>query len=171
MSQGVGLASKSTTEEWLRKSFTRQEQEIRKICEDHELSISGKHIWREKQGFSGKHGWTDADGSPAEDNDGNSNTTRPVLTKIVRGIVAGEIGCLVVWSLGHLTTCVETMDALITIMVKYSCHLYDRHGPVDISSVEVCKRIHCNMAAALAVRELARISAGRDPHHFMRYQL
>ena len=53
MSQVVGLASKSTTEGRLRKSFTRQEQEIRKICEDHELSIAGKHISHDGDGGIG----------------------------------------------------------------------------------------------------------------------
>lgn len=160
----IGMLRKSSDGEKAGKSLDGQEGAVLETCQDYNLPIDTEHIWREAAGMSGSLWWAGG-GATGIAGDEAAKKTRPVLTKIVNGIVEGSIRCLVVWSLDRLARHVGIMESLMEIMNKYGCLLYDRRGPVDIFGVEGRDRVRSNMTSAQYARERAAVDAPRGVDH------
>ena len=161
----IGMLRKSSDGEKAGKSLDGQEGAVLETSEDYKLPLDKEHIWREQAGQSGKLWWAGGGSTGIEGDDEGARKTRPVLSKIVTGIVGGTIRCVVVWSLDRLARHVGIMEALMEIMNKYGCLLYDRRGPVDIFSPEGRDRVRSNMTSAQYARERAQVDAPRGVDH------
>ena len=131
-----GMLRKSSDGEKAGKSLDGQEAGVLETCEDFGLPIDKECIWREQAGLSGKLWWAGGGSTGISGDDMGIQKTRPILTKIVTAIADGTCRCLVVWSLDRIARHVGIMEALMEIMTKYGCLLFDRRGQVDIFSPE-----------------------------------
>lgn len=153
---------KSTANEKTRaeKSLNDQRAYCEATCRQHSLRFSEEDWMPEPPGYSGALWWEGGGTNGLEQLD-QSRKTRPVLTKIMRGIVAGEIRCLVVYSLDRLWRDVAICRGILNLLFKFDCLLYDVNGPVNIWTYEGRNAILQNAIASQAVSEAARVNSPR----------
>ena len=155
-------ARKSTANEKTRaeKSLNDQRAYCEATCRQHNLRFSEDDWMPEPPGYSGALWWEGGGTNGLEQLDHNRKT-RPVLTKIMRGIVAGEIRCLVIYSLDRLWRDVSICREILNVLFKFDCLLYDVNGPVNIWTYEGRNAILQNAIASQAVSEAARVNSPR----------
>jgi DNA invertase Pin-like site-specific DNA recombinase len=124
------------------------------------LPLEARNTLAEKPGHGGDE-WWEGGGLSGLEEEHTSTRTRPVLTELLRGVVAGKIKCIIVWSQCRLARDVAIMEAIIKLLSRYGCLLYDRNGPVDISTPEGRQAVRQNAIAAQNVIEMARVNSPR----------
>ena len=160
--QKVEYGRKSTANEKKRaeKSLKDQSACTESTSRMHGLPSTEDDWLPEPAGHSGTLWWEGGGTNGLEVPDLNRKT-RPVLTKIMRGIVAGQHKCLVVWSLDRLWRDVAICREMLNVLFKYDCLLYDYNGPVNIWTYEGRNSILQNAIASQAVTEAARVNSPR----------
>ena len=137
------------------KSLTDQAECNIETAAYYGLPLTTANQWDEEKNHGGDEWWSGA--LTIE----NSARYRPILTKIVNGIVAGTVRCLVVWSLDRVWRSVSIAGILIDLMGKHGCLLYDRNGEVDISTPDGRNKVLNNAIAAQHLREMAVVNSPR----------
>lgn len=159
--QVVGYARKSTKEDSSTKSIADQHTVNLETAEEYGLPLQSESLLSERIGMSGDLFWEGYVGAGLLDETGVKRRTRPVLTQIVRGVQEGRIKCIVVWSLDRLWRDVTLCHALIDLLVAKGCLLYDRAGPVNITTPDGRQSVLQNAVAAQHQREKARVDSAR----------
>ena len=117
--------------------------------------------WRaEAAGLSGTLWWDGGGTNGLEDLDAKRKT-RPVLTEVLKEVIAGKVRCIIVWNLDRLWRDVSICREMIGILYRHDCLLYDYNGPVNIWTYEGRNAILQNAIASQAVSEAARINSPR----------
>ena len=155
-----GYVRKSTKEEGAGRSLDDQEDCIMDTCETWGLPMTRDCLARENAGMSGKLWWAGGGGSGIS-GDHQEKGFRPVLTRLVEGIVSGQVRAIVVWSQDRLWRHVGICEAMIELMARHSTCLFDRNGSVDISTPEGRSAVRATAAAAQYARERAAVDAPR----------
>lgn len=131
-------ARKSTASEHASKSIEDQDDEMVEMLQDH--GIPEGTLYAEKPGHSGDL-WYQCEGKYGVSkerlvDDNGKPKHRAELSKIVKGILAGQVKLLACWAQDRLWRNVSICDFLCELMVEHGCDLYDRYGKVDITSPE-----------------------------------
>lgn len=125
------------------------------------LPLDADGILSERPGTSGAAWWEGGGGPGIEGYSGPKASTRPVLTQIMKGIVAGKIRCIIVWSLDRLWRDVGICEAMMTVLSNCGCAIYDRNGPVNISTPDGKNAVRSTAIAAQNMREMATVNSPR----------
>ena len=151
---------KSTANERSAKSLADQRRCTQAVADRYGLP-SGDDDWLpEKIGFGGDCWWEGGGQNGLEEPD-TKRKVRPVLTQIMRQIIAGEIRAVICWNLDRLWRSVSICQAMIMILYKHNCLLFTFDGPVNIWTYEGRNSILQNAIASQAVSESARINSPR----------
>ena len=151
---------KSTANERAAKSLADQQKYTQATSARNSLPSTDADWMAEAVGMGGGLYWEGGGNNGLTPPD-PKRKTRPVLTKILRKIMAGETKCLVVYSLDRLWRSVSICQGIISILFDHDCLLYDANGPVNIWTFEGRNAILQNAIASQAVSEAARINSPR----------
>lgn len=124
------------------------------------LPLQPENMLSEKPGHGGDEWWSGG-GATGIEGDHTKATTRPELTKLVRGVVTGNVKVIVVWSMCRLWRDVGICEAMIKLLARHECRLYDRNGPVDIHTPEGRQAVRANAIAGQNMREMAAVNSPR----------
>lgn len=117
--------------------------------------------WRgEAAGLAGDLWWSGGGTNGLEDLDAKRKT-RPVLTELLKEVIAGKVRCIIVWNVDRLWRDVSICREMIGILFRHDCLLYDFNGPVNIWTYEGRNSLLQNAIASQAVSEAARINSPR----------
>ena len=134
--QVAKYARKSTANDTADKSIEDQLYICNQTCSDWGLNATAADNYIEKPGHGGDEWWVGFGGTGIEGDGELKGARRPVLTKIVNGIVAGQIKAVVVWRADRLWRKTAICDILIDLFTKYKVALFDKNGFVDLESPE-----------------------------------
>ncbi len=84
---------------------------------------------------------------------------RPVLTKLIRGVVTGKIKCVIVWSVDRLLREIAIAKIMADLFAKHGCLLYDRNGNVPLDSPEARGNFFQTVLAAQQYREMCAVNS------------
>ena len=152
---------KSTKNERSQKSLDDQCSCCRETCVQYSLPLEEDDWFPEAVGAKGEWFWEGRKGNGLEEPEDNQ-PTRPVLTKVLKAIIAGEKRAIVVWALDRLWRDVSLCQEMIDILFRYDCLLYDyTSGPVNIWTVEGRSSVLQNAVASAAMRQKAAVDSPR----------
>ena len=151
---------KSTANERSQKSLADQKKSTEATSARYGLPSTENDWMEEPKGYSGSLWWEGGGSNGLEEPD-QKQKVRPTFTKVMRSIVSGQTKCLVVWNLDRCFRSVSICQAMIMIMFKYDCLLYDFNGPVNIWTYEGRNAILQNAISSQAVSEAARVGSPR----------
>lgn len=157
----ISYERKSTSEEGANKSIADQKEVNFETAQTWGLPLCNECQWDEAVGFGGNLWWDGGGGSGVPGDVRPAERARPVLTKIIRGVVAGKIKCIIVYSLCRLWRDVGICEAALKLLAHYGCLLYDRDGPVDISTPDGRNAVRSAAVAGQNMREMAQITSPR----------
>ncbi len=152
---------KSTKNDRSQKSLDDQREACFETAAEFGISVTEEDWMEEEAGHGGDEFWAGGGGSGLEGDLQEPARTRPVFTRLMRGVQAGTIKCVIVWSLDRLWRSAEIASQAITIMGKKGCLLMDRNGFVDIASPEGRESVLINAVNAQSQREHAAVNSGR----------
>jgi hypothetical protein len=158
--QKIEHGRKSTANERAAKSLADQQKYTQATSAQFGLPSTDDDWMAEAVGMGGGLYWEGGGNNGLAPPD-PKRKTRPVLTKILRKIMAGETKCLVVYSLDRLWRSVSICQGIISILFDYDCLLFDANGPVNLWTFEGRNSILQNAIASQAVSESARINSPR----------
>jgi DNA invertase Pin-like site-specific DNA recombinase len=158
--QVIGYPRKSTAGENANKSIEDQIEEILEVAEEYGLPMTREHIWAEEIGCGGNLHW-EGGGTFGLGLDTGPRRYRPVLTKLMQAVACGEVKCIVVWAQDRLWRDVGICEAAITVLGQKGVQLYDRNGPVDISTPEGRNKVRNTAVAAQNYREMCAVNSPR----------
>lgn len=159
--QAIIYARKSTVAENSSKSIADQIEVCREVAADYDIPISEADILAEVAGHGGDEWWEGGGQSGIAGDDGHKQRTRPVLTRMMEGIVAGTIKAVIVYSQDRLWRSVGICDAVLDRMAFYGVQFYDRNGPVNISTPEGLQQVRNAAVAAQNFREMCAVNSPR----------
>ncbi len=158
--QKMEYGRKSTANERSQKSLADQKKCTEATSARYGLPSTENDWMEEPKGYSGSLWWENGGSNGLEEPD-QKQKVRPTFTKVMRSIVSGQTKCLVVWNLDRCFRSVSICQAMIMLMFKYDCLLYDFNGIVNIWTFEGRNSVLQNAIASQAVSESARISSPR----------
>lgn len=156
-----GYARKSVDDRNGNFSIEGQSEEMLATAEEYNLPLTREDILVEVPGHGGDEWWKGGGFTGLEGDQDAGGKTRPKLTELLKQVVAGKIRCVIVYSQCRLWRDVAICEHLIKLLARYGCALYDRYGPVDISTPEGRNKVRSNAVAAQNQREMAADSAPR----------
>ena len=151
----TSYARKSTIEERSPQSIEDQNAANMDTAEEWSIPLAPEGVLSEKPGLGGNLWWEGYIRSGLEGDDAKRQRTRPILTNIMNGVVTGRIKCIVIWSQDRLWRDVALCKVMIDILGEKGCLLYDKNGPVDVSTSEGRAAVLCNAVASQKAREKA----------------
>jgi DNA invertase Pin-like site-specific DNA recombinase len=157
----IRYGRKSNKTEKSSKSLQDQNEVTLESCEEFGLPTSASDWWPEEPGHGGDEWWVGVTLYGTGDAYTAKPATRPVLTKIVRGIQQGTIKGVVVYSQDRLWRSVMICEALVNLMAQHDVQLFDRNGAVDLQTPEGRQAVFQTATAAQALREMAVVNAPR----------
>ena len=119
------------------------------------LPLDAHGIMSEKPGHGGNEWWLGGGSHGIENYSGPKAATRPVLTEIIAGVTSGRIRCIIAWSVDRLFRHIGICEAMIEILNDCGCALFDRNGPVDITTPHGKNALRAAINAAQNMREMA----------------
>ena len=160
LGQKIEYGRKSTANERAAKSLADQQKYTQGTSVQYGLPSTDDDWMAEAVGMSGSLYW-EGGGNNGLTLPDPKRKTRPVLTKILRSITAGETKCLVVFSLDRLWRSVSICQGILTMLFDHECLLFDSNGPVNIWTYEGRNAILQNAISSQAVSESAKINSPR----------
>ncbi len=152
---------KSTKNDKAAKSLSDQKDVCFELAQEYGIAVSDECWYEEKAGHGGDEWWAGYVGSGLVGDATGIGRTRPEFTKIMKGIVAGEIKLLIFYSLDRGWRSTEIASKAIDIMRAHGCYLMDRNGFVDLTSPEGRERVLINAVNAQSQREHSKVSSDR----------
>ena len=152
---------KSTRNESSAKSLSDQRECAFETAAELGISVLEENWWPEAAGHGGDEWWEGGGASGLNGDQSSPGKTRPVFTKIMQGVQAGTIKCVIVWSLDRLWRSTAICAQAVDIMAKSGCLLVDRNGIVDISTPEGRTAVFSNAVNAQNQREQGTVNSPR----------
>lgn len=152
---------KSNKSETASKSLADQKECCDEIAAELGIPVSEERWWPEQAGHGGDEWWAGGGATGIVEDTRGAGRTRPMLTKIIRGIMAGRIKCVVVYSLNRLWRSAAIAGVAIDIFAEYGCLLVDRNGFVDLFTAEGRQAVLQNAVHAQGERENAKVTSPR----------
>ena len=152
---------KSTKNDRSQRSLADQREACFETAEEHNIAVTDEDWFEEAAGHGGDEWWEGGGESGLEGDIFEPARTRPVFTRLMRGVQAGTVKCVIVWSLDRLWRSAEICSKAINIMGKKGCLLMDRNGYVDIASPEGRESVLINAVNAQSQREHTAANCGR----------
>lgn len=152
---------KSTKNDRSQKSLDDQREAGFETAEEYNIPVTEEDWMEENAGHGGDEWWEGFGGSGLEGDTHEPARTRPVFTRLMRGVQVGTVKCIIVWSLDRLWRSAEICSQAINMMGKKGCLLMDHNGFVDISSAEGRESVLINAVNAQSQREHAAVNSGR----------
>lgn len=157
-----GYTRKSTREEGgTNKSQESQGAAVVDACADLGLPFTEDRLLHEQRGLSGALWWEGGGGTGVEGDPTAKKKARPKMTELVKAIAAGECKAVMVWGINRLARHVGIMEAVIELMARHECLLFDRNGQIDIATPEGRNTVRATMTSAQFQRERAAVDAPR----------
>ncbi len=152
---------KSTKNDRAQKSLDDQRDAGFETALEYDIPVTDEDWMEEEAGHGGDEFWSGGGGTGLEGDIQEPARTRPEFTRLMRGVQAGTVKCVIVWSLDRLWRSAEICSQAINIMGKKGCLLMDRNGFVDISSPEGREQVMINAVNAQSQREHTAVNCGR----------
>ena len=152
---------KSTKNDRSQRSLGDQREAAFETAEEYNIAVTDEDWYEEEAGHGGDEWWEGGGESGLEGDLMEPARTRPMFTRLMRGVQAGTVKCIIVWSLDRLWRSAEICSKAINIMGKRGCLLMDRNGFVDISSPEGRESVLINAVNAQSQREHTAANCGR----------
>ena len=159
--EAVIYARKSTKTDKAARSIEDQIDICLELLQEHGTSIPDNCIYAEEPGHGGDEWHAGYIGSGLVGDNTGIGRTRPQWTKVLQGILNGNIKLLCVYSLDRAWRSAEIAAKSIDIMRAAGCQLMDRNGVVDVNSPEGRERILISAVSAQSQREHAAVNSGR----------
>jgi DNA invertase Pin-like site-specific DNA recombinase/ribosomal protein L32 len=157
----VAYARKSNDDKGALKSIRDQVEACFETAAEWGLPFEESGVMAEQPGHSGVEWWAGGGTPGIEGYSGPKAKTRPVLTELMKRIVAGQVRCVIVWSCDRLWRDVGICEAMIKIFADCSVELYDRNGRINISTPDGLNSVRAAAVAAQNMREMAAVNAPR----------
>jgi DNA invertase Pin-like site-specific DNA recombinase len=161
--QVVGYARKSVTRgrDGTNKSISDQHDCNQETADFYGLPLTSENWMTEEKNHGGDEWWKKCPEIGLEWGAASDQPYRPTLTKLVHGVVKGQIKCVIVWSLDRLFRDVAIAKILIDVFGTNGCLIYDRNGSVPIDSPESRGNVLQTALAAQQYREMCAVNSPR----------
>ena len=157
----VSYSRKSTKEEGAKKSIEDQNEVNKETAEAWGLPLIDVCILSESEGLGGNLWYSGGGASGVFGDNFEKKKTRPVLTELIQGVVAGRYKCLIVYSMDRLWRDCGICAAIVEILNKYGCLLYDSNGKVDTLTPDGQNAVMSQANAAAYQRRSAQVASLR----------
>jgi DNA invertase Pin-like site-specific DNA recombinase/ribosomal protein L32 len=157
----VAYSRKSNDDSGAAQSIRDQIESSFETAAEWGLPIEQSGVLSEQPGHGGDEWWMGGGAPGLEGYIGPKVQTRPILTELMKGVVAGHIRAVIVWSCDRLWRDVGICEAMIKIFADCGVALYDRNGPVNISTPDGRNSVRAAAVSAQNMREMAAVSAPR----------
>ena len=134
LGQTIRTGRKSTLNERSAKSLEDQNACTVETAEEWVIPTQECDWLPEQAGYGGDLWWDGYQGNGLEER--GKTKTRPVLTQMMQGVIAGTTKCIIVWNLNRLWRNVSICQAILDILFRHECLLFDYNGPVNIWTYE-----------------------------------
>jgi hypothetical protein len=161
--QVVDYARKSVTRgrDGTSKSITDQHDCNQETADYYKLPLSQDNWLTEAKNHGGDEWWAKCPDVGLEWGAVDKQPHRPILTKLMRGIVTGQIKLVLVWSVCRLAREIACAKIMADIFAQYGCLLYDRNGNVPLDSPESRNNFFQTILAAQQYREMCAVNSPR----------
>lgn len=161
--QVVDYARKSVTRgrDGTSKSISDQHDCNQETADFYGLPLTSENWMTEEKNHGGDEWWKKCPEIGLEWGAASDQPYRPTLTKLIHGVVKGQIKCVIVWSLDRLFRDVAIAKILIDVFGTNGCLIYDRNGSVPIDSPESRGNVLQTALAAQQYREMCAVNSPR----------
>jgi DNA invertase Pin-like site-specific DNA recombinase len=161
--QVVDYARKSVTRgrDGSAKSIADQHDCNQETAEYYSLPLTQPNWLTEAKNHGGDEWWQKCPDVGLEWGAVDKQPHRPILTKLIRGVVTGQIKCVIVWSVDRLAREIAIAKILADLFAEHGCLLYDRNGNVPLDSPEARGNFFQTILAAQQYREMCAVNSPR----------
>ena len=154
-------ARKTNNEGNAKKSIQDQHAVNIRTAKKYGLPLTNEGLTSEKPGLGGDLFWAGYNGSGLDGDRTVPEKRRPILTKLMNGVLSGQIKCIIVYTQDRLWRDVGLCKVMIDILAQEGCLLYDKNGLVDIHTPEGRTAVYNNASEAEKVRRKAKVDSER----------
>ena len=158
--QVVDYARKSVTRgrDGTNKSIADQHDCNQETADYYSLPLSQDNWLTEAKNHGGDEWWQKCPEIGLEWGAASDQPFRPILTKLIWGVITGKIKCVIVWSVDRLLREIAIAKILADLFAKHGCLLYDRCGNVPLDSPEARGNFFQTVLAAQQYREMCAVN-------------